>query len=232
MTQHTTAGTANSAPPSATILVTASLAVVALGTSAVVDMPFQLVYNPSDSAPRGWYLRAPARTPGVGTLVLLRLPPDLALFAEERRYLPISVPILKRIAATSGDHVCEQHGTVRINGHLVAIARTHDGAGRPLAAWQSCRTLRSEELFVLNTTSPNSFDSRYFGPLSSHSVLGKAIPLATRDNRQTDIPRRGAGSGLQRGFWPGVLPRGHAASQSSSACRGRGARSGLCGGLL
>jgi type IV secretory pathway protease TraF len=35
------------------------------------------------------------------------------------------------------------------------------------------------ELFLLNSSHPASFDSRYFGPLDRSFVIGKAVPLWT-----------------------------------------------------
>jgi type IV secretory pathway protease TraF len=49
--------------------------------------------------------------------------------------------------------------------------------GRPLHAWSACRRLRPGELFLLSTTNPASFDSRYFGPVRADAVLGVAHPI-------------------------------------------------------
>ncbi len=35
------------------------------------------------------------------------------------------------------------------------------------------------EVFLLNTAAPDSFDGRYFGPVSTNSIIGKATPLWT-----------------------------------------------------
>ena len=68
---------------------------------------------------------------------------------------------------------------MRIDGTAVATAQTHDGAHRPLQAWPQCRTLATDELFLLSDTNPASFDSRYFGPLATSAALGIARPLWT-----------------------------------------------------
>lgn len=143
-----------------------------------------VVYNPSDSVPRGWYRigrMERADSLHVGSIVLARLPADVAAFAARRGYLPVGVPILKRISALAPQSVCVRGQLVQIDGAVVASVRTHDGALRPLQAWSQCRPLAVGELFLLGDTNPASFDSRYFGPISGSAVLGVARPLWTRN---------------------------------------------------
>lgn len=157
-------------------------ALMALLAPAVLQHPTRIVYNPSDSVARGWYRIAPvvgtASLP-VGSIVLARLPADVAAFAAQRGYLPAGVPILKRIGAVAPQSACVREQVVRIDGAAVATARLHDGAHRPLAAWSPCRHLAEHELFLLSDTNPASFDSRYFGPIDASAVLGIATPLWT-----------------------------------------------------
>jgi len=139
-----------------------------------------VVYNPTDSVPRGWYRVGSidnAASLHVGSIVLARLPVDVASFAGQRGYLPDGVPILKRVGAVAPQSVCVRGQTVRIDGAVVAIARTHDGARRSLQAWSQCRPLAAGELFLLSDTNSASFDSRYFGPIEASAVLGTARPL-------------------------------------------------------
>uniref|UniRef100_C5CWH3 Putative conjugal transfer TRAF transmembrane protein n=1 Tax=Variovorax paradoxus (strain S110) TaxID=543728 RepID=C5CWH3_VARPS len=141
-----------------------------------------VVYNPSDSLPRGWYRidgLDSAASLHVGSIVLARLPADVAAFAARRGYLPSGVPILKRIGARTPQSVCVCDQLVRIDGAVAASLRTHDSALRPLQAWSQCRPLAADELFLLGDTNPASFDSRYFGPISASAVLGVARPLWT-----------------------------------------------------
>lgn len=141
-----------------------------------------VVYNPSDSVPRGWYRigrMEGAASLHVGSIVLARLPAGVAAFAAQRGYLPSGVPILKRIGALAPQSVCGREQLVRVDGVVVANTQTHDGAHRPLQAWSQCRPLALGELFLLGDTNPVSFDSRYFGPIAASAVLGVAQPLWT-----------------------------------------------------
>lgn len=161
-----------------------SIGLAALCVTLVMPMSAHdrvlVVYNPTDSVPRGWYWVNnidSAATLHVGSIVLARLPPHVAAFAGQRGYLPSNMPILKRIGAVSPQSVCVHEQRVHIDGAVMATARTHDSAHRPLQAWPQCRRLSDGELFLLSDTNPASFDSRYFGPIAASAMLGIARPL-------------------------------------------------------
>ena len=155
-----------------------------IGTAALVcpsvhSPVARIVYNASDSVPRGWYRVRPTGPLHVGGMVLARLPPEAAALAEQRGYLPERIPLLKPIGAMSPQQVCVQGGIVHIDGVVSVTALTVDRLGRRLPAWRQCRTLHGDELFLLSTTNPASFDSRYFGPVTTSAVIGTAQPLWT-----------------------------------------------------
>ena len=165
-------------------LVLAGLSVcglAALAWAAFVHPLPRLVYNPSDSVAVGWY-RVDPRGHGatsllVGSIVLTRLPADAAALAAQRGYLPARIPLLKRVGAVAPQEVCVLDALVWIDGVPVAAVRSADRLGRPLPSWPQCRRLQAGELFLLSTTNPASFDSRYFGPASTSAVIGVAHPV-------------------------------------------------------
>lgn len=161
------------------ILLMTSLVVVTIVFGAIAKPSYQIRYNASQSAPIGWYLITPQRRLSLGAFVLARLPIAAAVLADERGYLPKTVPILKRVAATGGQSVCTMGDEIAIDGVPVARSLSHDKEGRYLAAWTGCRRLTDDELFLLNPDITASFDGRYFGPISLSNVIGKAIPLWT-----------------------------------------------------
>ncbi len=138
-----------------------------------------LVYNPSDSVPRGWYHIGPAVSLHIGSIVLAPLPARAAALAAQRNYLPAGIPLLKRIGAVAPQRVCIEGTSVRIDDVAVAAVMRADGRGRTLPVWQQCRSLAHGELFLLSSTNPASFDSRYFGPILASSVIGSAKPIWT-----------------------------------------------------
>ena len=138
-----------------------------------------IVYNPSASAPLGFYRVHPDEPISKGDLVLAHLPEAAARLAANRGYLPLSVPVVKRVAALAGDLVCADSGIVVLNDRVAADTLLIDREGRPLPAWHGCRVLTPDEVFLLTEDVPASFDGRYFGPISSSSVIGKLVPLWT-----------------------------------------------------
>jgi conjugative transfer signal peptidase TraF len=146
---------------------------------ASLPLPKLLLWNASASAPVGLYLLRPAVPLRVGELVVVSAPPRLAEFSTSRGYLPAGVPLLKHVAALPAQVVCRNRAAITINGTTVAIARERDSHGRVLPSWQGCRALRAGEVFLLNAGVPDSFDGRYFGPLTADSITARAVPVWT-----------------------------------------------------
>ena len=155
------------------------LAPLALAAVEIGDPAPRLMWNASASAPLGLYWIERTRRISRGDLVLVRPPPQAQEVAAEGGYLPEGVALLKRVEGLAGDTVCVRGGQVTIEGIAVANALRSDSMGRPLHAWDGCRPLATDEVFVLMRHVPGSFDSRYFGPVWRSEILGKAVPLWT-----------------------------------------------------
>jgi conjugative transfer signal peptidase TraF len=151
--------------------------------SSVVEPPPILVWNATASAPRGLYWIVSPSGLQAGDLVLVQPDPASAALYAERGYLPLGVPLLKRVGALGGMRVCEHGGDVTIEGRQVANALPIDGHGHPMTSWSGCRALSDGEFFALNADVPTSLDGRYFGPSLLSSVIGRAIPVWTVKER-------------------------------------------------
>lgn len=151
-----------------------------LGLTIAFPPTPRLVWNASASAPIGLYSVTPGTPIDVGDMVVARLPDPWRTIAAQRRYLPINVPLVKRVAASAGDEVCALGHEIFINGTWAAERRTADAEGRAMPRWSGCVRLRGRQLFLLMTNSPASFDGRYFGVTEGGLVVGKARLLWAR----------------------------------------------------
>lgn len=147
--------------------------------SVVRPLPL-FVWNASASAPVGLYAVSPGVTPHIGDMVVATLPPPFARLAAERRYLPSGLPVVKRVAAASGDDVCAHDAVITLDGKRIADRRKRDGQGRPMPWWQGCRRLHDGEVLLLMVGVPTSFDGRYFGVTKASDIVGKAHLLWAR----------------------------------------------------
>jgi conjugative transfer signal peptidase TraF len=155
--------------------------VVATGVllSTVGGTTPRYVWNASNSVPIGLYRVQPINRLRVTELVAVQPPDLLAMFLDLNGYLPIGVPMLKRVLALPGQTVCRNGLTIAVDGIDVGDAQERDGHGRPLPAWQGCHVIADGDVFVMNWQSADSLDGRYFGPLPASAVIGKAVPVWT-----------------------------------------------------
>ena len=168
------------------ILRASALALAALWIPALLrgSLFFQprVLWNASASAPRGLYVLRDAAPLRVRELVIVTSPPGLADFMAIRGYLPRHVPLVKTVAALPPQTVCRTGNAIMVDGHTVAHARDRDRLNRPLPRWRGCRTLRADDVFLLNAA-PDSFDGRYFGVTrAADAVTAQAIPLWTLEH--------------------------------------------------
>lgn len=139
----------------------------------------RLIWNVTASVPVGLYRVAPDAAPRRDELVAVRPSPTLARYMASRRYVEAGALLVKPVAAVAGQQVCRNRGTVTIDGVEVATARAVDRMRRPLPVWTGCRRLRTGMLFLLAPAVPASFDGRYFGPVATSSIVGRAVPIWT-----------------------------------------------------
>jgi type IV secretory pathway protease TraF len=83
--------------------------------------------------------------------------------------------MLKPIIAISGDRIALGESGVAVNGQaLPDSARMALGAGEiPTGSYD----LQTDEVWVMSTSHPRSFDSRYFGAIVLSRIEGIARPI-------------------------------------------------------
>ena len=171
---------------------TATRAVVALPAAGVLlaaILALGLHVNLSASAPRGLY-RVVAGLPTRGAWVVACVSLPSAALAHARGYLgpgPCAggtQPLLKPVVAVAGDVVEIGPEAMTVNGQRLPGSSTaaSDSLGRelPHMAWGR-HIVGADELWLVSTRVPNSWDSRYLGPISTAQVWSVARPVWTAD---------------------------------------------------
>ncbi|MCO6439390.1 MAG: S26 family signal peptidase [Phycisphaerae bacterium] len=133
-----------------------------------------IVLNLSPSVPLGLYVEIDDE-PSAGRLVEFQIPPHMMDDGRHARHRII----LKPIAAEPGDHIDTTGDWLLINDRRLAQIFTVDSEGRPLPVWRARRVLQPGEFFVFSARVPNSFDSRYYGPIRRADIIAVRKPLWT-----------------------------------------------------
>ena len=159
------------------------LGTAALGVASMLSHRPLLLVNTTPSEPIGLYLASPASL-RAGALIAFQAPPAAFPYADARLGYLHRRPMLKTVSAVPGDLVCTDFGRLAINGHDRGPISTTDSRGAALPRWRACRRLGPGEAFAFSDRVPNSFDSRYFGPVSTRTILGVYRPLLALGDRR------------------------------------------------
>ena len=158
------------------IAAAAALAAVPCAATIVSRPPPLLLWNASASTPRGLYRVYPGAEVHRGDSVVAALREPYRTLAARRGYLPLGVPLVKRVAAAPGEQICARGAVISIDGKSAAVRKTLDARGRKLPGWSGCAFLRRGEYLLLGE-STWSFDGRYFGVTRSSEIIGRAVLL-------------------------------------------------------
>jgi len=170
----------------------AGLALIVIPATGI--LPPLLLYNPSESAPLGWYRIEAIDEISRGDLVAANLPIDASNLAAQRGYLPTGIPVIKTVAALDGDMVCEERSLLQINGLPTVRVLPTDQAERPLPSpWKACRRLQEDEVLLLSDRTPDSFDGRYFGAVQRIDIVGRAVWMGFAGQPRLEVSKRQSG---------------------------------------
>lgn len=163
------------------VLVTC-FAATSAAIGALIPTPAKLIWNASASVPVGVYTVHSFDRLQVTDLVAVTPPEPLATFLIERGYVGPGTPLLKRVLALPGQRVCRMDRTITVDGMAMGAAMARDSRGRELPIWRGCRIVAEGETFLMNWDVTDSLDGRYFGPVPTTSVIGRALPLWTDEH--------------------------------------------------
>ena len=153
--------------------------IAALGAITLFPPSDYLIWNPTESAPKGLYWRSDGPLIS-GTWAVVSGKAPAAKWIAENGFLAADWPIIKRVAGVQGDEVCRRGVDVFINETHVATALEEDSQGHQLPVWSGCFIVGNDQLFLLNNH-PRSLDGRYFGATNKEDVTGGARLLLRLD---------------------------------------------------
>jgi type IV secretory pathway protease TraF len=169
----------------------AGMVAVATLTTLAVPVTRYAVWNASASVPTGLYAIRGKASLHVRERVAIDPPPELRRLLGERGYLPTGVPLIKRIAAVSGERVCRFGHRVTIDGDFAGIARARDRLGRPLPAWFGCLTASMVAISACCAWPMSSAARRRCGPMKQETATMSGSPIRAptlfpRPTKETD----------------------------------------------
>ena len=187
------------------------VALIAVPGSGI--LPPILLYNPSQSAPLGWYRIEALEHISRGDQVVSNLPQEAAEFASQRGYLPRGIPVIKTVTALEGDTVCDTGNVLEINDVATVRMLAADKAGRLLPSpWRTCRRLLPDEVLLLSDRAQDSFDGRYFGAVQKSDIIGRAVWMGSAVQARSE-GMRGQLEGRSE-----CKIKAHGANEGSSPC--------------
>jgi conjugative transfer signal peptidase TraF len=162
-----------------------ALAVLSLACITASHLGYRI--NSTPSMPEGIWKVDPITGPIRRGQIVSICPVDSTIFqtARSRNYLSWGLcqggysSLLKPVAAVPEDRLTISRQGISVNGVTAANSRSmaKDSLGRPMTQMQAgCYTVKLGTVWLVSSH-PESFDSRYFGPLPCANILGEAKPI-------------------------------------------------------
>jgi len=151
------------------------LVLLVLGTLNFTHIIYFNIFT--HSLPYGIYIKVNG-TPKRGDFAASCLTAEIARYGMDRGYLAPgncdtgTVRVLKIIAGLPGDRFVLYNGSLELNGRRYPI-RDKDSVGRGLKVFyrQQGGMLKKGEYILISTFTNNSWDSRYWGPVTVQFLL-------------------------------------------------------------
>jgi len=150
----------------------ASLCVLGAASDIGFDIRPRLLYNPSESAPIGWYAVEQNSAYRKGDRVAAFAPAEARELAHQRQYLPRDYPLIKTIMGVPGERFCAEGQQVKGPDGTVILRLLQDRSGRDMHGFEGCLVLPDQHYFIVSPGMENGWDSRYFGAVPGENILG------------------------------------------------------------
>lgn len=161
------------------IATTAFLAVV------ITTQLLGVVINITPSMKEGVYTKAKGKIE-TGDVVSFCLNNPYQQLGLERHYLESghkcngTDPLIKQVIAIPGDDVVLTDDAIEVDGVRYFYKTSHeDSFRRSLAVYPRGNYLNTSGYWLIGTHAMNSWDSRYWGPISKDQILEKVRPVLT-----------------------------------------------------
>ncbi len=176
-------------------LIAGIISLAVIGTAVETFFPPRpvVLYNPSASAPIGWYRLRDKISLKNGEQIAVYAPEWARRLADKRGYLPYDYPLIKTIWAISGEQVCYHENRVIVPNRPDISRQKQDSLGRDMPVRSGCIILKSGEYLAISPDVQAGFDSRYFGPVGLENILGRVEYLGKRKSEK--MPKN---AGLER----------------------------------
>ena len=167
-----------------------TLAVIGMSGQVLFPPKPVLFYNPSYSAPVGWYKLRVNAPIVAGSQVAAYAPEWARVMADERGYLPYNYPLIKTVWAVYGDEVCYINRSVRVPKRPDIIILGQDVLGRDMPQKSGCHVLKAGEYLIISPDVQTGFDSRYFGAIGSENIIGVVEYMGNSKNKKISKSRK------------------------------------------
>jgi len=156
----------------------------------IIALHIGLIINVTPSITRGVYMKS-AKEIKHGDIVAFCLSEPYksiglkSQYIEKGRNCDGTDPLIKEVIAIPGDKVILSNTFITINNKKYPYKTLFmDSNGHNLAYYPR-GTYFSSGYWLIGSNSPKSWDSRYWGPINTHQVLYKVIPIFTLPNDVT-----------------------------------------------
>lgn len=140
--------------------------------------PQLLIYNHTESIPKGWYLILPAKEIKADDIVGYEVSDEIRNLAIGRGWMKGTDTMMKKVGALEGDSFeVKKDQSFWVKGKYIGKVFTHDHKGQPMPVVPVGKYQVGKGKFLPVTSHPFSFDGRYFGAVEIEKIKFKAIPL-------------------------------------------------------